>query len=132
MTFPTSPRRVIKFRLRQGKEIVGYEWWWYGNVEQGPKWLYSTDNIHWSTEFIPHTDKDQFIGLPDKDGKEIYGGDIIENAKGVRLEIYWDEGACAFGQRTKDDRLSLAYNWKKVIGNICQNPELLEEENDEC
>jgi len=110
--------RKIKFRLRVGDKIVGYEWWSHSD------WYYRQDNEEWSKDFIPHTDKDQFTGLHDN-GKEIYEGDVIENANSVRLEIYWDEDACAFGQRTKDDKLPMAYNLKTIIGNIHANPELL-------
>lgn len=70
----------------------------------------------------------QYTGLKDKNGKEIYEGDILNNyIIGVNFEIKWLNQDAGF--------YALAYNYHydpndwcikgEVIGNIYENPELL-------
>ena len=96
-------------------------------------------------------DIEQYTGLKDKNGKEIYEGDIVEalidsvwttgsndalfGKKSWELEVYWDEMRYALmwhvlGSKTCPDRVYDFYDRKiteiEVIGNIHESPELLE------
>ncbi len=82
----------------------------------------------------------QFTGLKDKNGKEIYEGDIYEsknvNKTKTNYAVFWDKEECRYkiifyskpiydkGKKWVIVDL-LPSNWVKVIGNIYENPELL-------
>lgn len=122
--------RIIKFRLRIDDKIVGYEKWYCGvketedsKLSAKPQWLYSTDNKYWNPDYIYHNQKDQFTGLKDKKGKEIYEGDILANKSEVIL-------GNEFGHLTIKRLNTIFHEIRKpeeleVIGNIYENKELI-------
>lgn len=74
----------------------------------------------------------QYTGLTDKNGKKIFEGDIVQDGwyKGV---VGYEDGCFLIKWNNKFIRKDLGY-WAdldcfQTIGNIYDNPELLEEEN---
>lgn len=65
----------------------------------------------------------QFTGLLDKNGKEIYEGDICKNGGGKTI-IEWDNEVAGF-DFTNSEGAVLSGDLFEVIGNVYENPELL-------
>lgn len=137
-------KREIKFR---GKEFETGQWI-EGSLTTYPKHypniilVEDAEPIPRETTYVvfPET-VGQFTGLCDKNGKEIYEGDIINvNGKHPRLVKFIDEYACFCVARISDldNNLETGY-WQQVIpgwwnnpnreievcGNIYDNPDLL-------
>lgn len=130
--------RTIKFR---GKYYHGE--WMYGFLQKYSKKFNSrlcicaTSVTSWKDALIYQVLEEtvgQFTGLYDKNGKEIYEGDIIieklrrARKDGERLVICFDDfewqGKNANGATTSLSLL-VEYHTIEVIGNIHDNPELL-------
>lgn len=81
----------------------------------------------------------EYTGLKDKNGKEIYEGDILQDSKKVRAQIRWCEdmqmlGSGFYALSIKPETPFDAYerSWldiAEVIGNIWETPELLNQLN---
>lgn len=128
--------REILFR---GKRVDNGEWieGFYGH--SGDKTYIIFDNgfaiaYFRMKEVIPET-VGQYTGLTDKNGKKIFEGDILVFCKGATYpyKIEWDGMGWKLyrsgGKRIKEafECNEIHYvNISKVIGNVYDNPELLE------
>lgn len=77
----------------------------------------------------PNSHLMQYTGLKDKNGVEIYEGDIVKSEQWYpqTYKVIFEEGSFGFKREVGDYLNSLHYLESfEVIGNIYQNPELIE------
>lgn len=107
--------RTIKFRTYSESKK---DWVYFNGIYNMPDPDYVGDDY-------------QFTGLLDKNGKEIYDGDIISRGGNI-FTVHF--GKCAFGLSRVDTNGSFAssfeFNYEgnetgEIIGNIYENPDLL-------
>lgn len=79
---------------------------------------------------------EQYTGLKDSNGKEIYEGDILQDESNDTAVVIWREHHAEWCIKWihmgREDSLSRCMEWghlNEIIGNIHENPELLEQED---
>ena len=116
--------REIKFRGFNGEK------WLFGNLDIDYKAKHAciSDNRFWRHPVRFET-VGQFTGMYDADGREIYEGDVVRiDDWSSPSYIRWDDDTASFVV----DRwaVNLAHVcYRKVIGNVHDNPGLLEAQN---
>ena len=95
----------------------------------------SADAVFEDDDGVPHHENTDLVvesktGREDKNGKEIYVGDIVraEDIPKKTYEIIWDDDLAVMMRDCHDRRWEVFQVPLEVIGNIHENPELLEEE----
>jgi len=149
--------REIKFRLIWKDRIVGYEFHYQGEIPSGMTLISEgdhhrhgiyqakvgdnafadiSDGLH---NFICYDHKDQFVGILDDNGIEIYEGDVLKNIKGHKFIMEY--GGLAFGWRgltpyanglvessydtITNPKMTIIYELE-VIGNVHENKDLID------
>jgi len=77
----------------------------------------------WATYQKVDAELTQYTGLKDKNGKEIYEGDILQSIHGNYTFVYFLAGCFWAGTELLKDRFLDSLN---IVGNKFENPELLE------
>lgn len=120
--------REILFR---GKRIDNDEWEYGGCVftENKVCLIYNqTHSIDLQGYTVENNSLGQYTGLTDKNGRKILEGDIVDCLE-FYGEVYYDPEGC-FDLRDNTPEMCGGfigdYNSLEVVGNIYDNPELLE------
>lgn len=121
--------RTIKFR---GKRVDNGEWV-YGGVEQKSITIIYDDTLQYDNETLVFKETvGQFTGLYDKNGKEIYEGDIVVGYGTWNLFVCIEQGHTLVKWKDYDSSkqiFNLEQNWINeeecvIVGNIHDNKEI--------
>ena len=127
--------RKIKFR---GK-LVDDNDWEFGDLRQkeGKLYIFPQGELtfkHFAYEAYPNT-VGQYTGLKDKNGVEIYEGDIVVLRNFGTVFVWYNTNRCSFEFREYvsdggfvDSLKDFNIDLYEVVGNIHDNPELINKE----
>ena len=133
-----------KVKMQDGTKLPGR--WVYGGVLQGAgshSIIYGGEDVNDPAKGLDkwcvHSDTlGQYTGLTDKNGKRIFEGDICRNTRtGEIVSVKWHGTMAGFVWSKRKGKIHLydfgelfrAYDNYEVIGNIYDNPELVEVNN---
>ena len=98
----------------------------YEQIRYGQRHIYSI--LGKESYRVDHETMGYSTNRKDKNGNSVFTGDIL-NFDGTVFACYWDDGNLEFGLRNNKESIGMAYMAiynAEVIGNIHDNPELLE------
>ncbi|RHX74800.1 hypothetical protein D2U14_01485 [Lacticaseibacillus paracasei] len=119
-------KREIKFRAYSSHNHKIYP---VSNIEwdiDGRIWVTADDGKNGIELIDEEAHLMQYVGRHDKNGREIYEGDIVKNEYGKVMEVQYDPRYAAFG--VGDYYFGTIGSGKtlEVIGNIFEDKQLLE------
>ena len=127
--------RTIKFRA---KRINRNGEWAFGDLRQLPDrtliFKQGSYDVAIDRDAVDESTVCQFTGLLDKNGKEIYEGDILEVSDEMYAKVVWNKEKASFEYeylyptQIANTFYELNMPYLSIVGNIHDNPELMKGE----